>query len=715
MQLPHNIQTWLEARQKICSHRQLLVISGGEAWVKANLASLLTHEQQKSQLHLSGNIEITDVTNQNFKKILGQEYHYVIYDAFDGIRANALFALSGCVSRAGLMIITCPSMLNWPTHVDPQRRLRTSYGYNDDNNPSKFIARLIQLIKNDAYTSIWTENSFVSKFASYPAVIDKSVDSLCKTSEQKVVVGSLIASMQEPKSQTVITANRGRGKSSALGIAAAEIIYSNGLAITVTAVHKSMTTEIFHQAYKVLLKKSPSRVNELHTKLQFVPFDKLLEDANNTHILFVDEAAVIPNFVLQKLVAKFSHIVFTTTVQGYEGSGRGFDLRFKPYLVSHYPKCKQHYMEEPIRWQQGDVLESFWFNAMAMSRLSIFKTPTPLTPHAPLSSTNTLVSRLSASSLVENQALLLDIFQLLIDAHYQTSPDDLLRLLDANDQDVHVVFNEDKQVLAVAICNIEGGEKLCDVGMGIAEGRRRVPGHLTAQRLTFEYAEPTYSIREYYRIVRIAVRSEMREHGLGSQLIDHIRSYATGKDYDYLSSSFGLTDELLTFWQKNDFHVIKVGIQKDASSGEFSVLMLSALATEPHLQDELNKLRVLWADQFQYFRDARFNQLSNSIAEKFLTNFDENTQADPRHSIAMRLTVQFIDGQRPLYSVKWALNKVYKAKLTQDIGKKYNFLYDLLVNQKSNQELVDKYELTGKKHIESHTRKNIEHFLKVNP
>lgn len=712
MQLPQDIHAWLEARRTMNSHRQLLVISGSQDWVKRNLETFLDHERHKSKLHLSSDVESADITNQNYKKALGQEYQYVVYDAFGGIRANALFALSGCVSRAGLMIITCPPMSSWPAHLDSQRRLRTSYGYNDDFRPSKFIERLTQLINNDAYISNWTEDGFIGQFSPCPSPSSNNINLLCKTSEQKAVVASLIANVQTPKSQTVITANRGRGKSSALGIAAAEIINSYDLAITITAVHKSMAVEIFHQANHVLMKRFPHRANDLQTKLVFVPFDRLLAEANKTDVLFVDEAAAIPNSVLQKLVAKFHHVVFTTTVQGYEGSGRGFDLRFKPYLTRHFPDCQHYYMEEPIRWQKGDVLESFWFNAMAMSPFSITQKPNS---SETINRKKTVVRRISATSLGEDPLLLTDIFQLLIDAHYQTSPDDLLRLLDAIDQDVHVIFSEEHQVLAVAICNIEGGEKLSEVANGIAEGRRRVAGHLTAQKLAFEYAEPTYSTRQYYRIVRIAVRGEMRKQGLGSQLLDHIRSYAGAKNYDYLSTSFGLTDELLTFWQKSDFQMVKVGIQKDASSGEFSVLMLSALSPEQYLEEELITMSALCADQVQYFKDTIFNQMSNTIAAHFLRNFEEATQSQSNQSLIMRLTRQFVNGQRPLYSAQWALNKVFESKLTNSVKNRFEFLYDLLINQKNNQELVGKYALTGKKQIESRARSSIDHFLKDNP
>ena len=45
--------------------------------------------------------------------------------------------------------------------------------------------------------------------------------------------------------------------------------------------------------------------------------------------LLVDEAAMIPLPLLQECSQYFQHIVFSTTIHSYEGTGRGFELKFK--------------------------------------------------------------------------------------------------------------------------------------------------------------------------------------------------------------------------------------------------------------------------------------------------------------------------------------------------------------------------------------------------
>ncbi len=65
--------------------------------------------------------------------------------------------------------------------------------------------------------------------------------------------------------------------------------------------------------------------------------DALLASKEKAAWLIVDEAAAIPAPLLRQLVSRFPRTLLTTTVQGYEGTGRGFLLKFcasLPHLQS---------------------------------------------------------------------------------------------------------------------------------------------------------------------------------------------------------------------------------------------------------------------------------------------------------------------------------------------------------------------------------------------
>lgn len=66
----------------------------------------------------------------------------------------------------------------------------------------------------------------------------------------------------------------------------------------------------------------------------FMAPDALLASGARADWLVVDEAAAIPAPLLLQLVSRFPRILLTTTVQGYEGTGRGFLLSFAPVFRS---------------------------------------------------------------------------------------------------------------------------------------------------------------------------------------------------------------------------------------------------------------------------------------------------------------------------------------------------------------------------------------------
>ncbi len=90
--------------------------------------------------------------------------------------------------------------------------------------------------------------------------------------------------------------------------------------------------------------------DELAIRLQHEP------EFSQSAWLLVDEAAVIPLPLLQEYSQYFQHIIFSTTIHSYEGTGRGFELKFKRKIHRTF----QHFeLKQPLRWQENDPLEHF--------------------------------------------------------------------------------------------------------------------------------------------------------------------------------------------------------------------------------------------------------------------------------------------------------------------------------------------------------------------
>jgi len=58
--------------------------------------------------------------------------------------------------------------------------------------------------------------------------------------------------------------------------------------------------------------------------IEFVAPDDLIANKHDVSLLMVDEAAAVPVQMLSELLQSYSRIVFSSTIHGYEETGRGF-------------------------------------------------------------------------------------------------------------------------------------------------------------------------------------------------------------------------------------------------------------------------------------------------------------------------------------------------------------------------------------------------------
>ncbi|WJG08344.1 GNAT family N-acetyltransferase [Aliiglaciecola sp. LCG003] len=709
MVLAAEIKRWVEQRRNTICHRQLLVISGEQPWVYESVRSLLAYKQPDTLLWLGEDTPESQVDNRRYKQIMGQEFDCVVYDAFSGLRANALFAVSGCVTQQNLMIMLCPPLSEWPKYADPEYINTTTYGYNTKNRHSYFVSWLCSHIQTDPHIALWQAQKFKGPVAELNAQQPSSINHLI-TEQQTHLVESILSITAQPEMKMVLSADRGRGKSSTLGIVAGSLMLKSPINIVVCAVNISMCDQIFKHAARLcaLPEGVKNSISYQQSTMRFLPFDKLLEQPPAADLILVDEAAAIPNKVLEDLLNLYPKIIFSTTIQGYEGSGRGFELRFKPYLVQHYKHTHLLSLTQPIRWFNNDSLEQFWFKVMATQSLMQPKAPVeePLIGSLPNRITHGTYhySQLSPTELIKQPLLLECVFQLLVEAHYQTRPDDLKRMLDSPDQKLHVLFDSKGIPVAVALTNDEGGPVLDPLKVGIAEGQRRVAGHLTAQRLAFEYCAPHLAGFRYLRVVRIAVANHARLTGLGSTLVDKICQHTV--DTDFIATSYGLTPELFDFWSKNDFHMVRLGLKKDAASGQYSGLMLRSLSLVN--QVIIDNLSNLSAAQLAYQQNHRLENFEPVIMTKIFSKIDSTTRttAKPDTSTLDKMVKDFIAHKRPLHSLEWYLY-LWLLCVPEDISlqhKECQFVKDLLVEKLPYEALQQTYKLTGKKQIEAKAR-----------
>ena len=531
--------------------RELLVLVGEDDF----LAHQLNHNLSLKSAVWIGDVSPHFATPSYFpfnktKNLLGSEFPAIIYDARQGIHLDALAIAAGTLQDGGLLLL----LLNYWSHLANQPdsdSLRWSGEKHAINTPH-FIAFLQEKIAKYGFP-VYQSTSLT--LASPMPQKDRSIH-YQPTLEQV----RLLQQMAEAEEAIlIITAKRGRGKSALAGLFAKQQVAQNQPVI-LTAPNKS-AVNIFNEF--------------AGADITFMPPDELSQHVSETpqqfadHWLFVDEAAMIPLDILFRLTKAFKRVVLTTTLHSYEGTGRGFLLKF----MAKTDRTLRHVeLFTPLRWQADDKLEAF------IDDLLLCDCEDRL-PQPPYDVALAELIQISHCERIPHDQIE-SVYGLLTLAHYRTSPLDLRRLLDAPQQQFYLAHARDS-LLGCVWAVPEGGLTDKTLIRQIRRGERRPRGNLVAQMLCFQAGlEDACELRSL-RISRIAVQPNWQQQGLGQRLIAQMKQQIKPQGaVDFLSVSFGYTPELLAFWQKCGFILVHFSESKEASSGCYSVVALCPLSEE---------------------------------------------------------------------------------------------------------------------------------------
>ena len=242
----------------------------------------------------------------------------------------------------------------------------------------------------------------------------------------------------------VVLAARGRGKSAALGRAIAAVKSQRN--VGVTAGHGSAVTEVLRFA----------NCQAPESEIVFRPIDDILKSTEHFDALVIDEAAQLPVATLQTIVERYDRIplAFSTTNAGYEGTGRGFILRFLKWLSDRGQPVKTLRLNTPIRWAAQDPLEQC-MNKCLMLNIEM-SVDSPLQSETDTDALDRLeYQKLDRSQLLARPRLLASFFGLLVHAHYRTTPSDL-QTLDGSNIELHAL-QIDRTAAAATMIAKEGG------------------------------------------------------------------------------------------------------------------------------------------------------------------------------------------------------------------------------------------------------------------
>jgi len=490
-----------------------------------------------------------------------------VFDAWAGFDPDAFGALTGCIRAGGLLILLAPTLDDWPAYADPQHARITVAPYSAAQVSGRFLKRLVRLIDNDT-TLLLAEYGRPLRLPLTSDGTTADAEALpqgpCKTADQQQAVEALIkVATGHRRRPVVLVSDRGRGKSAAFGIAAAQLVGQGRQRIVLTAPRADAVAAVFEHAERVRPGASQC--------LRFLAPDELLDNPPDADLLLVDEAAAIPVPMLEKLLRRYPRIAFASTVHGYEGTGRGFALRFSGMLDTFTNSWKMLALKAPIRWAPDDPLEQLVFRMLALDA-------EPADSEAFVAcreSSAFELCRLDREALAADEQTLAELFGLLVQAHYRTRPLDLRHLLDGPNLSIYVL-RAAGHIAATALVAAEGGFNL-ETAEAIWSGQSRPHGHLLPETLAAHQGLQQAPLLRCGRIMRVAVHPALQRRGLGSRLVQAISEQLATEGCDYIGTSFGATPGLLEFWRGLAWLPVRLSIQKGASSGSHSAVFLQAL------------------------------------------------------------------------------------------------------------------------------------------
>lgn len=539
-------------------HRRLVVVRGPAAELEARaldlLARLVANEDGSAASVVwvgpTLPVEASDVCpsierlgSRQLSAALGRTVDVLVFDARAGVDADALAAAHGLVRGGGVFVLGLA-----PPGVPASREHRArfaAYPHEPEAVGQRFALHFERALAR-ARTHGLDEIDELEPPPPPPG----------PASEQAALVERLVARWAQPSpTTTALVADRGRGKSSALGLALARV-----------RVRTTRTIDIAVSAV------SPTAIAELarfagdEAGSTFVPLPELCFGPRRFDLIIIDEAAQLPATMLRRVAQRHadSDLAFATTTHGYEGTGRGFELRFLAWLAPRVPDFVRLSLDPPIRWTRGDPLERFIYDALLLD--------------ARPAAARDLADRideaahacLDRDALATTEAELRALFGLLVGAHYRTTPRDLQRLLDAPNLEVHVLRIAGR-IVAASLVAREGQlpAKLC---AKLARGQTRIRAHALADNLITHLGQTEAGRLRMVRSVRIVVDPALRRRGLATRLVEAIHEHHG--DADLIGTLFGATAELVGFRQQLGYQLVRVSASRGARTGEPAAMML---------------------------------------------------------------------------------------------------------------------------------------------
>ncbi|MEM0037208.1 MAG: tRNA(Met) cytidine acetyltransferase TmcA domain-containing protein, partial [Candidatus Korarchaeum sp.] len=425
--------------------RRLVVISGDDSPELASELAGIWLSMRKGRVlvvtHMGVNLdrisvdegELTPIDFDQTEEVLGGTWDLLIADLSVQFRANDIGRLLEVVRGGGLAILTVPRLEDWLSSLTEFQRKFLVPPFEGRQMRQLFKRRFLSSLgaKGTFLLGESTKGELCGRVSEERKPLERTGDpvlDLCATNDQQRVLKSIIEAFRERKRAFILTANRGRGKSAAIGLALSLIMTRSKVR---SAVVTSPSLEGIQTIFSFLMKG---------LEAQGVSYEPLIRDGRIIDLRFkgknvfyltpesaaevdvslkvVDEAASIPVNTLFQFLSTSKFALFSSTVHGYEGAGRGFTLRFLRRVRRSGIAYAEGRMEEPVRYPPGDPVERWLYDFLLLDA-------EPGEPPNDLENLN--YRRISLHDI--DEGYLRKFYGIYVLAHYRNRPNDLATLL----------------------------------------------------------------------------------------------------------------------------------------------------------------------------------------------------------------------------------------------------------------------------------------------
>jgi len=313
-----------EARAE--NERRTVVLAGDADATRSAAETILDAAGvPRSETTVVGPADVLDCERHDQRQaggLLGRTRTAVVLDATEGLRPNALGQSAGAVDGGGLFVLLVPNLEVWPEREDAFAASLAVPPYGESAVSGRFRARVVSTLRSHPGVAIVdceagqverdgltdpaprcgdgneaSATVAAPEYSTFPAAYEA-----CLTGDQADAVAAL-EGLRVPGTAVVVESDRGRGKSSAAGLAAASLAMEGG-DVLVTAPRYRGAAEVFQRATELLEsvdaledRDRSDAPHRLETATGRVRFERPVDAADlpdDPDAVVVDEAAGLP-------------------------------------------------------------------------------------------------------------------------------------------------------------------------------------------------------------------------------------------------------------------------------------------------------------------------------------------------------------------------------------------------------------------------------------